>query len=190
MMKRYNLILAVAALLATAGCGGMGKTVFVHPEFDFGYLEKVAVVPFENISTDQGAGFRAGRYFTTSLLASDAFEVVEPGEISRALAAQGLVRTAELTEEQLVTLGRELDVQGLFLGTVSESGVYRRGAANVNVVTIVLRLVETESGTTVWSVTNTYDSASFWTSLFGTGQKSLSEVTRKCVDACLGALLD
>ena len=148
------------------------------------------MVPFENLSTTQGSGAQATRYFVTSLLASDAFVVIEPGEVARALETQSLVRTAQLTEDQIKAIGRELGVQGLFLGTVSESASLRSGSTTVSVVTVVLRLVETETGATVWSATNSEDSAGFWSTLFGTGQKSRSEVMRKCLDGCLDTLVD
>jgi len=168
----------------------MGPTKFIHPDFDFTFVEKIAVVYFENLSNDQTAGAKATRYFTTALLAAEAFEVVEPGEVSRALEKFSLVSTSQLTQDQVMTLGRELGVQGVFLGSLSESTSIRSGATTVSVVTVVVRLLETETGATVWSATNTEDSASFWSSLFGTGQKAPSEVMRRCIDGCLDTLMD
>ena len=153
-------------------------------------MERVGVVPFENISDDQGAGAQATRYFIASLLAAEAFEVVEPGETARALGAQGVVRTAELDVDQIKAVGRDLGVQGLFLGSVSESASVRSGSRTVNVVTVVVRLVETETGATVWSATRSENSSTFWSSLFGTGQKARAEVMRSTVDSCLDSLLD
>lgn len=189
-MRKLFTILSLAALLATAGCGGMGTTKFVHPEFDFGFLESVAVVPFENISDDQGAGHQATRYFNNALLAAEVFEIVEPGEVSRVLENEGLVRTAQLSDQQIVAIGQQLGVQGLFLGSVSESSSVRSGSTTVAVVTVVIRLVETETGATVWSSTGSDDSATFWSSLFGTGQRARADVMRKAINKCLGTLLD
>jgi len=176
--------------LVLTGCGGMGATKFVHAGFDFGFIERVAVVPFENLSSEQGAGARATRYFTTALLSAEAFDVVEPGEVSKAVEQFGFVASAQLTEEQAVSLGRTLGVQAVFLGSLAESAKIRSGSNNVSVITVVTSMVETETGTTVWSSTNTEDSASIWSSLFGTGQKSSSEVMRKALDGCLDTLLD
>lgn len=184
------LVLALLLPVLGAGCGGTGTTKFVHPDFDFSFLEKVAVVPFENLTDTQGSGAQATRYFTNSLLATEAFVVTEPGEVARALELQSLVRTAELTEAQIKAIGRELGVQGLFMGTVSESASLRSGSTTVSVVTVVIRLVETETGATVWSASNSDDSSTFWSSLFGTGQRSRSEVMRRCIDGCLDTLLD
>ena len=120
-MKKSLFVLTLCGLMLSSGCGGPGTTRFVHPEFDFGFIERVAVVPFENLSANQGAGARATRYFISSLLAAESFDVVEPGEVARALEKHALVRTAQLTEDQILTMGRDLGVQGLFLGTLSES---------------------------------------------------------------------
>ncbi len=189
-MRKLTLIIPLAALVLLSGCGGTGKTTFVHPNFDFSFVEKVAVVPFENLSNDQGAGARSTRFFISSLLASEAFWVVEPGEVTRALGMQSVLRTGELTEKQIKAVGRELGVQGLFLGSINESASLRSGSTNISVVTVVIRLVETETGTTVWSVTHSEDSRTLWSSVFGGGQKSNSEVTRSCIDGCLNTLLD
>ncbi len=189
-MRKLVLMILLGALVLFSGCGGTGKTKFVHPDFDFSFLEKVAVVPFENLSSDQGAGARSTRFFTSALLASEAFWVVEPGEVTRALGLQSVMRTGELTEDQIKAVGRELGVQGLFLGSINESTTLRSGSTNISVVTVVIRMVETETGSTVWSVTHSEDSRTLWTSIFGGGQKSNSEVTRSCIDGCLDTLLD
>lgn len=189
-MRKLILTILLSSLVVLSGCGGTGKTKFVHPDFDFSFMEKVGVVPFENLSEDQGAGARATRFFTGALLASEAFWVVEPGEMTHALGKQSLLRTAEVTEAQAIAIGKDLGIQGLFLGTVNESSMIRSGSSNVAVVTVVIRLVETETGSTVWSVTHSADSRTFWSSVFGGGQKSISEVTRSCIDSCLDTLLD
>lgn len=188
-MKSGLLILAVLASLLT-GCAGMKPTIFLHPEYNFGYIEKVAVIPFENLSKEQGAASRATRLFVSELLATESFEVVEPGEVSRALEKFATVRAAQLTQAQLVEIGKQLGVQALFLGTVNESSSMRSGSASTSVVTMVVRLVETDQGVTVWSATHTEGGRGFWASLFGTGQKSESEVTRNCVKKTLKTLIN
>ncbi|MCA9729236.1 MAG: CsgG/HfaB family protein [Candidatus Eisenbacteria bacterium] len=171
------------------GCGGMGPTTFFHQDYDFGYLERVAVVPLENLTADQGAAFRATRMLITEILATDAFEVVEPGETARVLAEVGMVRAGELTQEQLTRIGKELGVQGIFLGSVDESNTVRSGSSTVNVVTMTLRLVETDTGATVWSATHTEGGRGFWATAFGTGDRSMGEVTRACISRLLGTLV-
>ncbi|HUV29887.1 MAG TPA: hypothetical protein VMY05_02165 [Acidobacteriota bacterium] len=188
MVRSGFAVLAAGLLLAAAGCGG-GSTVFLHPEYNFQVLERVAVIPFDNLSKDQGAGARATRVFVTELLAAEAFDVVEPGEVTRALEEYATVRTAELTQEQIVGLGKALRVQGMVLGTVTESTTLRSGGSAASTVTMVARMVETETGATVWSATQTSGGRGFWASLFGTGDKSHAEVMQACARSLLNTLV-
>lgn len=180
--------IAIALSLFLAGCAGMGSTVFVHRNYNFNFVEKVAVIPFENLSNDQGASARISHLFITELLATDAFDIVEPGEVLNAIAKLGLTRTDMLSEEQAKKLGSELGVQGVILGSVNESSTAQSGDRQI-VVTLDVRMVETESAQTVWSATHTEGSRGFLASLFGTGAKSQSEVARQCVRKVIKTLV-
>jgi len=188
-MSKTGLLL-VAILIVIGGCGGMSPSVFLHDEYNFQYLERVAVIPFDNISSDQGAGARATRMFISEMLAARAFDVVEPGEVTKALEKHSTVRTSQLTKEQIVEIGKSLKVQGIILGNVTESSSMRSGASTINTVTMVVRMVETETGMTVWSATHTSGKKGFWASLFGTGGKSQSEVMRSCIKGVLKTLIN
>jgi len=183
-------ILFVSIILGICGCAGMRPTVFIHNEFDFNFVERVAVIPFDNLSKDQGAGDRATRVFISELLSAEAFDVLEPGEVSRVLEKNGIVRTDELSRQQLMKIGSEMKVNALFMGTVTESDMTRGGGSNDISVTIVARMVEVETGSTIWSVTNTSNNSSFWSSLFGSRKKSHSEVLRSCVKSLLKTLVN
>lgn len=188
--RRFTVAATAAVLLGVlAGCGG-GMTTFLHHEYNFGFIERVAIVPMDNLSDDRGAGARATHVLLTEVLAAEVFDVVEPGEVSNALSRQGLIRTAEMTKEQIINVGRELNVQALFLGVVTESSTLRGGTSSVAKVTLAIRLVETERGVTVWSSSATSGGRGLWASLFGTSGKSTSEVTRDCVRKVLKSLLN
>lgn len=165
-------------------------TTFVHPNYNFGFVERVAVVPFENLSEDRGAGARMSRYFVSELLAAEVFDVVEPGEVTAAMSIVGQVRVAELTQQQIVTVGRELGAQALFLGSVTESSSLRSGSHTKNVVTMDVRLVETETGSVIWSTTLTKEGRGFWASLFGTSGSTMSEVSRATAKSAIRNLVD
>ncbi|MGB5105960.1 MAG: hypothetical protein WBP29_13405 [Candidatus Zixiibacteriota bacterium] len=191
-MKQRAIQTSIAAvlLLVLAGCSGMGSTVFVHRDYNFNFVEKVAVIPLENLSNDQGAGARITHLFITELLAADAFDVVEPGEVLNAISKLSLSRSDMLSEDQAKQLGKTLDVQALILGSVNESSGLRTAANEGTVVTLDVRMIETESAQTVWSATHTEGSKGFFSSLFGTGEKSQSEVARKCVRKIIKTLVD
>ncbi len=176
-------------LLLLVACSGMGPTVFVNKQYNFNFLEKVAVVPFENLSSDQGAGARITHIFLTELLSTESFDVVEPGEVSKAVQKFGGGGTASLTKDQIVEVGKTLGVQGIILGSVNESAGTRAGSSPTTEITINARMVETETGQTIWSATNTEGGRGFWASLFGTGDKSESQSTRKCVKRIIKTLV-
>ena len=49
--------LFLAGLLGMVACAGnMPATKFTNPSFDFSFVERVAVLPFENLSDDRQAG--------------------------------------------------------------------------------------------------------------------------------------
>jgi len=189
MLKISKFVMIFMFFLVLTGCGGIAPTVFIHDEYNFQFLERVAVVPFENLSSDQGAGARVTQVFISELLAAKAFDVVEPGEVSQVLEKYGTVRTGALTKEQIISIGKDLKVQGIILGSVTEASSLRSGGGTANTVTIVVRMVETETGMTVWSTTNTSGKRGFWATLFGTGDKSESEAIRDCVKGALKTLI-
>lgn len=182
-------ILVIASLLALSACTGSAGRTFVHPEYDFGFVERVAVVPFENLTENRGAGARVSRSFVAELLGTMAFDVVEPGEVVRAMEANSMTRSAELSREQIRTLGRELKCQALFLGSVTEASTERSGGNSLNTVALDVRLIETETGSAVWSTSQTRRGRGFVGGLFGTGGKSMSEVSRDCARACIRQLV-
>lgn len=191
-MKQTLIGLLSILIVATAlmsGCGGPRATVFIHQEYDFGFIERVAVIPFRNISREQGAAERATNFFVTELLVAEAFDVLEPGEVQRIMVKNGVTGLGELTTDQIKGIGADGQVQAIFVGTVSEATAIRSGSSQTYSVTIDVRLIETESGRTVWSATNTERGTSFWKSLFGGSGKSQSEVMRKCVHDLLKTLI-
>lgn len=192
-MKRIPVgalpLLLLLALVPLAGCS-MGPTTFTHPDYNFAYVERVAVIPFENLSEDRGAAARMTRYFVTELLNAEVFDVVEPGEVTNAMVKVGSVRAAEMTPEMIVDLGRDFSAQALFLGSVTESGTVRSGSTSESVVTLDVRLVETETGVVVWSTTVTRTGRGFWSGLFGTGGATMGEVSRQVAREAIDQLVD
>ncbi|GAB4375987.1 MAG: DUF799 family lipoprotein [Acidobacteriota bacterium] len=184
---RIVRVATLLAVLGVAGCASVPKARFVHPEFDFGYVERVAVLPFGNLSPVRDAGEKAGRLFITELLATGAVDVVEPGEVRAAVEAV-LGGGTDPTTEQIQALGRRLGVQALVLGTVTEFETVRSGASSVPVITIDAHMVETESGATVWAATHTVRGTTFSSRVFGSGALAGAEAMRRCVHELVEAL--
>jgi TolB-like protein len=182
-------LLAPFVLAALAACAsGAGTTRFTNPNFDFGFLERVAVLPFENLTNDQQAGPRATRLMVTELLASGAVEVVEPGEVQAALDKLG-GRVQQPSKEQVQALAAALGVQGLVVGSVTQSEVLRSGSVGVPVVSLDVHLIETETGTAVWAASHTEKGGGLGARVLGTGGQPIAETTRACVRRALATLV-
>jgi TolB-like protein len=193
-MRHGLSVAALLTLLTLAGCGGtMETTRFANPNFDFSFVERVAVVPFDNQTNDRQAGLRATRLTITELLASGAVDVVEPGEVQAALikiTGAQINRGVSPSTEQVLSLGQALGVQALVLGTVTQSENLRSGSVPIPVVTLDLRMVEVETGATVWAATHSEKGGSLSAKVLGTGGEPLAETTRKCVQEALATLVE
>lgn len=186
--------LLLAGLLCLAGCAGrIPATQFTNPKFDFSFVERVAVLPFENLSNDRQAGLRATRLMITELLASGAVDVVEPGEVETALAKLQIGqpgRSAQPSTEQILSLGKTLNVQAVIVGTVTQSETLRSGAVAIPVVTLDTHMVETETGATVWAATQSEKGGGAGARILGTGGEPISQTTRRCVQRLIETLVE
>ncbi len=181
-------LILIAALGAMACAGTLPPTRFVNPDFDFAFVEKAAVLPLENLSTDQQAGVRATRLLITELLASGAVDVVEPGEVRAAFEAVA-DRRRNPTTSQVIAMGKRLGVQAILVGTVTQSEGLRSGTVTVPVVTLDVHMLETETGTAVWAATHSEKGGGLSAKLLGTGAEPIAETTRRCVQAIIATLL-
>jgi curli biogenesis system outer membrane secretion channel CsgG len=191
-MKNPSLVIATMVLgvvLVAAGCGGIRPTRFVNPDFDFGFVEKIGVLPLENLTTDRQSAERATRMLITELLSTGAVDVVEPGEVETTFA-HTVEGRGEPTREQLVAMGKELEAQALLIGSVAQSNEVRSGTVSIPVVTIDLRLVETDTGATVWAATHTERGSGAGAKFLGTGGEPISETTRKCIRTLIEELVE
>ena len=186
---RHTIIASILlAGLTVLGCSGnLATTEFTNPQFDFGFIERVAVLPLEDLAGDRQAGVRATRILITEILAAGAVDVVEPGEVQAVVDRVVRGRYAP-SQKEVVELGRELGVQAVMVGSVTQSEVLRSGAVSVPVVTLDLHLLETETGATVWAATHTERGSGAAAKWLGTGAEPISATTRKCVQKALRSL--
>jgi TolB-like protein len=176
--------LVAILILTLAGCRTTTQTRYLHKNADLGVISKVAVLSFENLTAERSAGDKVQKMFYLELLSLDVFEVAEPGQVAK------LVRATEtLTPADYQKLGKDLAVDGIFIGTVVDYAETRSGTTPAPEVTLQVRLIETSSGTTIWSAGETRSGASAATRLFGVGGESLTEAARRVVRGVLQTLL-
>ena len=151
---RWTGALAALAFVASA-CGGSSQ--FLDPEADLPYYERVGVVPFETLANDRAAGERVSHVFFNELLRVEFAQVAEPGQFTAAMAqVRGNKSPASpWSTAELAKLGETAGVQGVFLGTVVEYEMVRIGRDSFPMVSIEVRLVDTQTGRLVWSANRT-----------------------------------
>ena len=174
-------------LAAALGCSSGSH--YLHARADLGAIRKVAVLPFETVTSERIAADKVHRIFLNELLATDAFEVVEPGVVVKVLRDERIENVAALTPADIVKIAKGMGAQGLFFGTVVDYGDPRGGETIAPEITIQLRLVEGQTGATVWSASRTRNGATMTARLFGLGGNSSTEVARALIRDELSTLL-
>ena len=189
MGRPLTSMLLLTVCLGGLACASRGPpTQFINPDFDFAFVEKVAVIPLQNLTSDQQAGVRATRFLITELLSTGAIDVVEPGEVQAALD-RVTARPRTPSTNEVLELGKTLGVQAVILGSVTQSENLRSGTVSIPVVTLDVHMLETETGVAVWAVTHTEKGAGLAAKVLGTGSEPISETTRRCVQVIVGTLV-
>ena len=182
-LKKIFTAFSLALLVSCAS-----DDVFFDPNMDFGSLQTVAVLPFENLTQDDFAAPRVRDTFANMLLATGAVYVLPPGEVARGLATVGRIPREGLSTEQVKKLTAALAVDAVFTGVVSEYGPVRSGAASANVVSVTVQMIERSSGLVVWSASSTVGGMKWWIRLFGGGGHPMNTVTEEAVNDLLDKL--
>lgn len=188
-MNRTWVALGAALLIFAVfwGCSP-APTSYVRSDADFSFVKRAAIMPFQNLSQDLHAGTRVRSVFMSSVLEQDALALVDLGETLDAMNRLRLSVDTALTPDQVIELGRELQVDALFMGSVEDYGLERMSNDRVYVVTASFTMAETETGSVVWKAQVHENGTSVWRKLFGGGSASLYEVSRGAVNKALGTL--
>lgn len=183
-----SMLVCLFLLTSIFGCGSTA-TSYIKPRVDFSYLQRAAVLPFQNLTRDELADERMRSVFLTEVLAAQVLEIADPRETATALTELGVLGNEALTPEQAVALGKRLSVDAVFSGSVEEYGYARGGLDRSPEITAVFALTETETGSIVWRAQIHETGSSFWRGLFGGSPDDIYEVSRKTVRRALGTLL-
>jgi hypothetical protein len=176
----------VSMVLFLAGCGASSH--FVHAQYDFSTIKKVAVLPLENLTADQMASEKVRKTVVSELLAAGVVDVIETGQVNRTLAQANIQSASTVGTDDLKKIAAALGVQALIVGSVDTYERINVGGANFPEVAVTLRAVDAATGTIIWSATRTGGGVGIAGRLFGVGGETLSEATQKTVRAALTTL--
>lgn len=181
-------VVALVGLLS-AGCAG-NITTFIHPQADFSLVRRVAVLPIENLTREPTASAKVRQLLIIELLSSGSVEVVDVGEVARAIRMTGVSPPSSPANEDVKKLGEELEVQALIAGSVQEFSQGRSGGAPSTSVSISLRMIETDTGTVIWSSSVSKSGVGAMARLFGVGGDSATERAHELIQKALKTLID
>jgi TolB-like protein len=149
-MLTLSLLLALLILL---GCAG-GPRIYLNPEADMSFYQKVGVVPFTNLTADRFAGEKMTSTFVTELLITEKFDVIERGEfdhvVQQVRSSTGGSPSTELTADQLRAIGEQAGVNGIIEGAVREYEMIRLGQGTYPLISFSVKLVDAPTGRVVW----------------------------------------
>lgn len=182
----YLLIAICSLLIFMCGCG-VGPKYYTKPEFELNNFKRVAVLPFDNFTSDEYAGEKIRRSVITELL-SRGVDVIEPGEVTRALRELKVKSLGTIKMADTQSIAKTLGVETVMMGSVEAFGISKGISVSYPEVSINLMLIEASSGNIIWSVWHTAGGASFWTRHFGSESITLSEAANKVVKEAIDTL--
>lgn len=190
-MKRHAwqvrmLTAVLAAGLLASGCAA-GPRLFVSKKADLSYYQRIAVVPFANLTNDSNAGERVTRAFLTELVIAERFQIVEPGEFHGMLDRIGGLPDAQghADPKKLAEAANAAQATGLIRGGVSEYTTQRVGGEEYPVVTFDAEMIDVATQQTVWRITVTERGRGRTPVLGGGSRRSFGMVVQ---DACRKAV--
>jgi TolB-like protein len=187
-IRKTTVLLTIFMLFFLLGCARSTTESFVRPEFDLAFINKVAVLPFENPANDVVIAERCRQVTITQILSSGLFDVVDKMQVDSSLTSQAVVPGTPIDASTLRRLGQILGVQGFIVGSLDEALVDQKGASTFLDISLTMRLIDSESGLVVWQASGRGSGYSVWDRLFGLASKDSFQVTRDLIRNLLGTM--
>lgn len=175
-------------LIVFLSCCPKLPRIYVRPGSGLSDLKKIAVLPLDNLSGEEAAGEQMTEIFVMELMRAGRFDVAEPGRVKKAMKERRIRTTRDMDLEAAKWLGENLDLNLILVGSVLEFRVQEYQNKRVPVVTVILRLVQANTGTTLWA---TYASrkGDDRETLFGWGRiTSLSQLAKEVASEMVSTL--
>ena len=186
---RMKIFVCVALSFLISGVVSCGSDLkqYRRQGLDVDVLRKVAVLPLENYTSVEYADEKIGSLVIMELL-SRGIDVIEPGEVGRVLEELRVRSVSSVPRSELRRMGELLDIQTVMTGSVGRYDLSRGITVSYPEVALHLMLLDTDSGSILWSAWHTTGGASFWTRHFGTENPTLEEVSKEVISEAVDTL--
>ena len=182
---------AVAGVSFVAlGCSSAAAPrYYVNPQADMTLYQKVAVLPFHNLSPQPLAGDRVTRVFVTELMITDRYRLVEPAEFRAVLKDLDAQPSGDgaYDPERLKEAAGRVGATGIVRGAVTDYQVQRNGQDEFAVLSFDAELMDVATGNVVWRGSITRKGSSRFPVLGGASSSTLGRLTQEaCVELVSG----
>lgn len=181
-LHRTILSILLASVTAMGACAPSMHDVFRDETMDFAAVRTIAVMPLVNQTREVMASERVRDVFITMLLSTGAVYVLPAGEVARGISRLGIADAASPSVEEIVKLGGVVKADAVIIGAVREYGEVRSGSVAAPMISISMRMIETQTGRVVWSASATKGGVTFSDRLLGGGGTPMNEITEKAVN--------
>ena len=184
---RLLVMLFFTALLA--GCGGSTtKEHFIREDVSFDFIQRIAVLPFQNNTKEKYVNERARDIAITQILSLGISDVVDKGIVDSVMREEAMDPNTALDLINLNRLGQRLNVQAFLIGVIDDVGDVHRGSQKFPQIAMTLRLVDTKASVVLWQASGRRSSESSMGRMFGTNPGDSFHVTMKLLHDLLSTM--
>ena len=180
MRNLMNAVLVVMVLLLSSGCAGKhSKKSYLREDVDLSFVNKIAVMPFVNHTSNIFVAKRAREIVVTQVLAMGLFDVADKGIVDSRLVEEAISPEEPIDPVTLKRLGQRLSSQAFLMGSVDLAGDQSRGRKTFSELSLTLRLVDANTGLVLWQASGYRNGESLVSRLFGLANDDDFMVTLK-----------
>ena len=188
-MRKCFLLACVLLIIILSGCGvKTSSQSFLREDTELGFVQRVAVLPFENHSKDEFAAARARDFTITQGLAMGLFDIVDKGLVDSVLHEEVIEPGAPLDESITKRLGQRLKVQAILLGAVNYAGEGQKGNFAFPELSLTMRLVDVDTAVVLWQASGHGSGYCLWKRLFGLAPRDIFQVGLGTIEDMLETL--
>jgi TolB-like protein len=193
MMDKVKRILIGILFLVFAlfsGCGtkvsGDSASFFISPEYDFSFIKRIAVLPFENLTNEKNAGFIIMYSVSNAFLVSNLVDVALPGDALNAFYQFRVSSGNQLSSQQLNQICNTLKVQAVVTGSINKYELKSEGYVTYPEISFTMMMVDCESGNIIWSISKSTEKPGVFVRHFGAKSETLNEALDRLVKEAVG----
>ena len=177
MRKCFLVAFILVIVDILSGCGvKTSSQSFLREDTELGFVQRVAVLPFENHSKDEFAAARARDFTITQGLAMGLFDIVDKGLVDSVLQEEVIEPGAPLDESMTKRLGQRLKVQAILLGAVDYAGEGEKGNFAFPELSLTMRLLDADTAVVLWQASGHGSGYCLWKRLFGLAPRDIFQV--------------